>query len=80
MSMNLDLATFQDNLFSLSHLKNFCNSATIASCISVTFCPKQSSVELRVVLSEYKIKANFVLAFTMSLIKMLNKRDPIIDP
>ena len=78
--MYFDLAIFKDNLFSLSRLHSFCNSATIAYGISVTFCPKQPSMELRVVSSAYKIKANFVLAFTMSFIKMLNKKGPIIDP
>ena len=54
--MNLDFVTFRHNLFTSSHLNMFCNSETIVFCISTAFCPKESSVELSVVSSAYKIK------------------------
>ena len=49
-------------------------------CISTASCPKGSSVELSLVSSAYKIKLNLVLDLTMSLINMLNKSGPRIDP
>ena len=78
--MNLDFATFRHNLFTSSHLNMFCNSETIVFCISTASCPKESSVELSVVSSAYKIKLNLALDLTMSLINMLNKSGPRIDP
>ena len=58
----------------------FCNSETIVFCISTASYPKDSSVELSVVSSAYKIKLNLVLDLTMSLINMLNKSGPRTDP
>ena len=78
--MNLDFVTFRHNLFTSSHLNMFCNSETIMFCISTASCLKESSVELSVVSSAYKIKLNLVLDLTMSLINMLNKSGPRIDP
>ena len=78
--MNLDFATFRHNLFTSSHLNMFCNSETIVFCISNASCPKESSVDLSVVSSAYKIILNLVLDVTMSLIHMLNKIGPKTDP
>ena len=49
------------------------------SILSVLF-PKQSSVEFRVVSSAFSIKANLSQAFTMSLMNMLKRSEPIMEP
>ena len=48
--------------------------------ISSVFFPKQSSVEFNVVSSAYSIKANLSQAFTMSLMNILKRSGPIMEP
>ena len=48
--------------------------------ISSVFFPKQSTVEFSVVSSAYSIKANLSQAFTMSLINILKRSGPIMEP
>ena len=58
----------------------FFNSFTIEFRISSGSFPKESSVEFSVVSSAYNIKAIFLLALTMSLIKILKRSGLMIEP
>ena len=50
------------------------------SCISATVSPNDSIVAFSVVSSAYKIKLNLSLDMIISLIHILNKRGPRIEP
>ena len=79
-NINFDFDTFTHNVLTSNYLKSFCSSYVIEFSISSVFLPKQSSVEFSVVSSAYSIKANFSQTFTMSLMNVLKRSGPIVEP
>ena len=78
--MNFDFATFICNLFRSNHLHIFCSSLLIESCISAAVSPNDSTVAFSVVSSAYKIELNLSLDMIISLIHILTKRGPRMEP
>ena len=60
--------------------KTFCSPYVIEFSILSVFFPKQLSVEFRVVSSAYSIKTILLQAFTMSLMNILKRSRPIMEP
>ena len=80
--MYLDLFTFKDSLFTLSHSSiphNYLFKRHSNSKFSIGLTDR-GIVHDRVVSSAYIIKLNSRLAFGKSLMYMINNRGPRIDP
>ena len=80
--INLDFPTLSSSIFDFNQVVIFDISVLLLFLKFMFFLrlPKVSSVDISVVSSAYMIKSNTELAFTISLIKILKRSDPITDP